>query len=659
MRLHPEYSTGHLKRKIKAVGLVHLWLLTNVVFGAETTSNVTPDQQNESGNVINADFETGNLSGWNRHWQTRSAAVIKDPETGTYVAAIGPERGLCIQEVNILPNSRYRLSAVARTDTGSEEVQLGAQNFGGETITVSSALTDYTELSLEFTSAYTVDSFEIALIHPSGGGKAYVEKVELEYLGEAREPEIQEFMPSAKRRLLEEGGFFQLPDDEVEWFLDAKFGMFIHWGLYACMDGNEWVMHNKAYTHEEYRAKGEDPETGFTADRFNPREWAKLAKQAGMKYMVLTSRHHDGYALFNSRHPQGWSSVKHLGRDLLQEYTAAVRDEGLRVGVYYSPMSWRYPGYYNVTGDDMKPNKWGYKAEPWHKENARVMKEEVYEQLKNLLTQYGKIDYLWWDGAWLGQSIGHEMEDLFWDTGRYQNRDGVGLKWRIDEKYVDRDDEGLALGVMGMVRKYQPTALTNERFSWIGDIHIEEGGATPAGEVRTERLSEKCTSLQMGGWGYWEGRPLYPAKDMIKILSGCAVRNANFLLNISPNRHGEIPMDQQEALIEIGNWLEKNGEGVYNTRGGPWQPLFGEYGFTYRENKIYCHIYPGYRHRSDETFTTHSIGDKQVAAVRSLATGEDLQWRKNENHTVTISGIAADNAPVTVVELTLNEDVYP
>jgi alpha-L-fucosidase len=435
--------------------------------------------------------------------------------------------------------------------------------------------------------------------------------------------------------------------------------MFIHWGLYACMDGNEWVMHNKAYTHEEYRVQGEDPENGFTADRFNPTEWARLAKKAGMKYMVLTSRHHDGYALFNTQHPQGWSSVTHLGRDLLQEYTSAVQEEGLRVGVYYSPMSWRYPGYYNVTGDDMKPNKWGYTAEPWHKENARVMKEEVYEQLKNLLTKYGKIDYLWWDGAWLGQTIGHEIEDLFWDTGRYQNRDGAGLKWIIDEQYVDRDEEGLVLGVMGMVRKYQPTALTNERFSWIGDIHIEEGGATPAGDVRTERLSEKCTSLQKGGWGYWEGRPLYPANDMITVLSGCAVRNANFLLNIAPDRHGEIPADQQAVLLEIGRWLEKNGEGIYHTRGGPWQPLFGEYGFTYRDNKIYCHVYSGYRHTKDGIFTTHSIGDRKVTGVRALASGKELEWTKNGNGTITIRGIQyAQDPPVTILEATLEQNLY-
>ena len=659
MHLSREPSQGLVTSKHKAVCLL-LLLFTNALFGDEASSRLSPDQPDVTGIIINADFQTGNLNGWNKHWATRRTTVIKDPKIGRYVAAIGPEMGNCIQEVRILPNSRYRLSAVVRTDTGSEEVRLGAQNFGGEKITVSSALTDYNEISLEFTSAYTVNTFEIVLMHPSGGGKAYIQKVELEYLGEAREPEIQEFMPLTERRLLEEGGVIQLPDEEVDWFLDARFGMFIHWGLYACMDeGNEWVMHNQAYTHEEYRVRGEDPESGFTADRFNPGDWAKLAKKAGMKYMVLTARHHDGYALFETGHPQGWSSVKHLGRDLIQEYTSAVRDEGLRVGVYYSPMSWRYPGYYNVTGDDMKPNNWGYKAEPWHRENARVMKEEVYEQLKNLLTNYGKIDYLWWDGAWLGQTIGHEMEDLFWDTGRYQNRDGAGLKWVVDEKYVDRDDEGLSLGIMGMVRKYQPTALTNERFSWIGDIHIEEGGATPAGKVRTERLSEKCTSLQMGGWGYSKGRPLYPAKNMITVLSGCAVRNANFLLNIAPNRHGEIPMDQQEALIEIGEWLAKNGEGVYKTRGGPWQPLFGEYGFTYRENKIYCHIYPGYRSRSSETFTTQSIGEKEVLAVRSLTTGEELKWNKNDNNTVTVSGVAVEDSPVTVVEVTLNENVYP
>lgn len=607
--------------------------------------------------VLNADFEAGNMSGW-KSWRLRRAEISNQAQAGRYAVALGLESGQCAQEVKIRPNSRYRLSAWVKTESGSEQVELMAKDYGGPGMSVASALTEYTKVSLEFASAHATDTLLIMLKHASGPGKGYADSVELEYLGEAPEPTIQEFVKPATPPQVSEGGVETLPQSAMEWYLDAKFGMFIHWGVYSAIEkGNEWVMHNKVITPEDYRARAENPETGFTAAKFDPAAWAELAKKAGMEYMIMTTRHHDGYALFDSKHPNSWTSVKQLGQDLVKEYTDAVRKAGLHVGLYYSPMSWRYPGYYNVTGTNMKPNPWGYKDEPWHEENARLMKEEVYEQLGLLLANYGPIEYMFWDGGWLGQSVDNELEARFWDAGKYQDPKG---NWLVGDKFVEKEEStGKRLGVMGLVRKHQPQMIVNERFGWVGDVHGEEGSAATSGDIRTKRTIEKCMSVQKGGWGYVPNAPVVSFEDVAVFLSDCVVRNMNLLLNVAPDREGVIPKNQQDVLLQTGEWLKKVGPAIYNTRGGPWQPRHGEFGFTYKDNNIYCHVYKDYRDRDKQTFTTQSIGGKQVSKVVDLHLSRELPWKKNSNNTITIEQVDYAKTPyVTILQLALTEDVY-
>ena len=607
--------------------------------------------------IINPDFETGNLSGWS-HWKTRSATITEEAFSGKYAVKIGPERGFCIQETKVRPNSLYRISAHLKTTSGAEEVQLVVSDFGGPEKSVSSAKTEYTKVSIDFQTAYSTDKLLISLAHPSGNGFGFADQIELQYLGEAPEPTIQEFVKIPERILKEEGGVSQLPNEKMKWFLDDKFGMFIHWGVYAAMDeGAEWVRHQEVWGHEYYQRRARNSQKGFTASKFDANEWASLAKKAGMKYMALTTRHHDGYALFDSKHPFSWTSQKDLGRDFIKEYTDAVRASGLHVGMYYSPMSWRYPGYYDVTGKDVKPNVWGYKTAAWHKEDARDMKEEVYEQVTTLLKNYGKIDYMFWDGGWLGQSINPELERRFWDPGYFQNPNN---EWPIDEKYITKDDvTGKPLGIMGLVRKFQPDLIVNERFSWVGDVHAEEGVSATTGDIRFEHYGEKCLSLQKGGWGYRPNREIFSFEEVAVYLSNCVVRNINLLLNVAPDREGVIPQNQQEVLLKIGNWLSQVGNAVYGTRGGPWQPLFGEYGFTFKENKIYCHIYSGYRDLKTNTFTTQSLGSKKVSKVTNLLDGKELKWSQNNNNTITISDVDYTlNPATTILEITLTESVF-
>jgi alpha-L-fucosidase len=201
--------------------------------------------------------------------------------------------------------------------------------------------------------------------------------------------------------------------------------------------------------------------------------------------------------------------------------------------------------------------------------------------------------------------------------------------------------------------------IVNERFSWVGDVRAEEGGGATSGDIRTEQIGEKCVSLQKGGWGYRPNSKTYTYEEVVVFLSNCVVRNMNLLLNVAPDREGVIPQNQQDVLLEMGSWLSKVGDGIYGTRGGPWQPLFGEYGFTFKENKIYCHIYEGYREFNSGKFTTQSIGNKKVKKVVNLFDGKELVWVKNKNKTITISGVDYKlNPATTILEITLSEDVY-
>lgn len=635
------------------------YIVTLAIFCTISFFTIAQAPVNETHLINNADFEKGNLVDW-KHWRTKNATIVTDAHAGKYAVKIGPDRGVCNQEIKIRPNALYRISAYVKTESGAEEVQLIVSEYGGATKTISSSITAYTKVSVDFQTAFKKDSMLLSFVHPAGTGCAFVDEIELTYLGEAPKPKLQEFMPYEPRVPKVVGGVAQLSNEQVDWFLNDKFGMFIHWGVYSAMpEGSEWVRHQEGWSTEYYMGRARDEEKGFTAAKYNPKEWAALAKKAGMKYTVLTARHHDGYALFESKHPFSWTSHKDLGKDLIKDYANAVRKAGLKVGLYYSPVNWRYTGFYNPFGSNaMLQNVWGYsKAAKWHKQDATMMKEEVYEQVTRLFTKYGKLNYIFWDGASLGQIKNKPLSDSFWDASKYQNPHNI---WPVSEKYITREDStGKALGVLGMARKFQPDMLLNERFGWVGDVHIEEGGSYSSGKISNTVLAEKCVSLQRGGWGYKPNAKVYSFEEVAMFLSNCVVRNTNLLLNVAPDREGVIPQNQQAVLLKMGAWLQKVGKGIYNTRGGPWQPLFGEYGFTYRDNRIYCHIYDGYRDLPSNTFTTQSIGDKTVKKVMDLFDGKELKWVKNKDNTITIHNVDyTQNPATTIVEITLNESVY-
>lgn len=433
------------------------------------------------------------------------------------------------------------------------------------------------------------------------------------------------------RELKTDQGVTQQSDEKMKWILDAKFGMFIHWGLYSGPGQGEWMMENRGMLPEQYR-KYAFPESGeeqFDAKDFHPDQWARLAKDAGMRWMCLTARHHDGFSLFDSPHPNAFTSQQSLGRDLIAEYTKACRAAGLKVGLYYSPLSWRYPGYYDVTGTKMTPNRFGYKQDPSNKENARLMKEENYVSVKKLLTGYGKIDYIYWDGGWLAQRGSDADGAFFHEPGKFLDPKN---EWPIPAKYQDFDKAtGRPLGIMGMVRKYQPDVIVNLRYGWIGDMIEEEGSAQTRGPIRNQTYQDKNMTIIRGPWGYTKSAltddKVISFDELVAYLANSAVRNMTYLLNVTPDRHGVIPETQQKRLHQMGAWLKKMGDSIYGTRGGPWEPVDGQYGYTYKSSTVFAHLMKGY---SGAEFLVPPMGKLKVRKVYDVWSGKALPYAESE-----------------------------
>lgn len=372
----------------------------------------------------------------------------------------------------------------------------------------------------------------------------------------------------------------ELPAEKMQWWEDAKFGMFIHWGLYAIPGTGEWTMFNQKISAEEY-AKLADV---FKPANFNADAWAATAKGAGMKYMVMVARHHDGFAMWNS--PASYlhfnSMEKAAHQDFVAQYTAACRKAGLYVGLYYSPMDWRFPGYFDPKGLP---------------ENAALMKKQAYGQVEELMKNYGKVDILWYDGGWLSHKGSDADAAWFWEPVKLNT----------------------------MVRKYQPDVAINPRSGMIGDFQVNEGG----GEIKGPIINfpwEKCLNLNGSSWGYNKVQHVMSRKSIIQMLVNVVDRGGNMLLNVGPDPDGVIPPAHVARLKEVGDWLDKNGTSIYGTRAGPFQPVDSLYGSTHKRDMIYIHLI-----NSSKVTSKLSLPPiNQKVLWCAVLNGEKLKFKQNE-----------------------------
>ena len=298
-------------------------------------------------------------------------------------------------------------------------------------------------------------------------------------------------------------------DQRMQWWRDARFGMFIHYGLYSQVGRNEWVMTTENIPIGEYEKLAES----FRPKPGAPREWAALAKKAGMKYMVLTTRHHEGFSLWDSK-ANPYNSVNYgPKRDIVREFVDACREYGLGIGFYSSLMDWHHPDGYACAYDT---------------EARKRFTEYICALNTELLTQYGKIDILWYDvslpmTSWEG-----------WDS-------------------LERNQ---------YMRSLQPDILINDR------SQLPEDFGTPEEHITaSDRDWEACMTFNGISWGYVDSKQAaaysYNAQRILKMLNTCASGGGNLLLNIGPAPDGSVPAESVEPLTTVGNWLKENGKAVY------------------------------------------------------------------------------------------------
>ena len=351
-----------------------------------------------------------------------------------------------------------------------------------------------------------------------------------------------------------------------KWFEEARFGMFIHWGVYSVLGDGEWVMNNQNISIKEY----EKLPSFFNPTEFNAKDWVKIAKDSGMKYITITSRHHDGFSMFNSK-ATDYTIVKKTPykKDILKQLADECHKEGIKLFFYYSQLDWYRDDYFprGRTGTGIKGRGEG----EWD-DYIDFMKD----QLTELLTNYGEIGGIWFDGQW----DQHE-----WDGKRFGK---LKADFKLDEVYK-------------LIHKLQPKALIGsnhhlspnpgEDFQMFEKDLPGKGTkdfATSAEDIGNLPL-EVCETIN-GSWGFnLKDRKHKSKKQLIQYLVKAAGYGSNLLLNVGPMPNGKIQEEHIESLKKIGSWIKQNGQTIYKTKRGPIHPT-DEIASTQNGNIIYIHL---------------------------------------------------------------------
>jgi len=373
-------------------------------------------------------------------------------------------------------------------------------------------------------------------------------------------------------------------EERIKWFHEARFGIFVHWGLYAILGRGEWVMYQERIPVDEYAQLAKR----FRPRKFDANAWASLAKEAGARYMVLTTRHHDGFCLFDSK-VSDFTSVKTAAkRDFVAEYVEALRKAGLKVGFYYSLLDWRFPGYFDREA---------------HPESAKALVEQAHAQVRELMTNYGKIDVLWYDGGWVPGLKQEEIADF----------------WRSRE-------------LNAMVRSLQPHILINNRSG------LPEDFDTPEQRVAASELGrawESCMTIGRGAWGYVHNEPNFrTVPQLIQHLVTAAAGEGNFLLNVGPKPDGTIRREEVTRLQAIGKWLSVNGESIYGSKRCPFEAK--SVGLTTAKgNNAYVHVF---RWPKQGEVTVPGVKN-EIKSATVLCTGQKAAVERGTNSRTFLKGL--------------------
>jgi len=397
-----------------------------------------------------------------------------------------------------------------------------------------------------------------------------------------------------------------------EWFQDAKFGMFIHWGVYSILGDGEWVMNNQKIDKQTYQKLP----AFFNPIGYDPKEWVALAKAAGMKYITITSKHHDGFAMWDSK-VSDYDIIDRTPykKDVLKMLAEECNRQGIKLFFYHSHLDWYQDNYFprGNTGQSAGRPESG----DWYS-----YLDYMDSQLRELLTGYGEIGGIWFDGIW----------------------DKKGADWRLDKTY-------------GMIHSLQPACLIGNNHHLAPfpgeDFQMFEkdlpGHNTTgfSGEQKIGDLPFETCETMNGSWGFnLQDKNYKSTKDLIRYLVKAAGYNSNFLLNVGPMPDGKIQPEFVATLRELGAWIDKYGETIYGTRGGPITPR--SWGVTTRKgNKVYVHLLD----LEDNNLLLPDFGRK-VKSITVFNSGTKLKFRQDA-YGITISvppAVTDDTDTVLVLE---------
>jgi len=376
---------------------------------------------------------------------------------------------------------------------------------------------------------------------------------------------VSNFAASGQKKLTNETG--EQKKQRMSWWINDRFGMFIHWGLYALPARHEWVKNRERLTNEQYQVYFDQ----FNPDLYNPVLWAKQAKEAGMKYAVLTSKHHEGFCLFDSKYTDYKSTNTQIKLDLVKEFVDAFRSEGLKVGFYYSLIDWHHPDF---TIDIFHPQRMDNGSEAAYdsvnkKRDMKKYREYLFNQTRELLTNYGKIDIMWFDFS-------------------YPGKNGKG-----------RDDWN-SVELLKMVRQLQPGIIIDNRL----DLNEYDDGfdfVTPeqykASEwpvVNGKKVAWETCQTFSGSWGYYRDETSWKSSaQLLELLIESVSKGGNLLLNVGPTARGVFDYRAQERLKSMGEWMKFNSKSIYGCTQAPKEfaaPINTLLTYNAATKKLYVHL---------------------------------------------------------------------
>ena len=409
-----------------------------------------------------------------------------------------------------------------------------------------------------------------------------------------------------------------LAKEKKEWFVADRFGMFIHWGLYALGARHEWLKNREEISTEDYRKYFDN----FDPDLYDPADWARRAAEAGMKYVVLTSKHHEGFCLFDTKVTDYKATNTPYGRDLVKPFVEAFRAEGLKVGFYYSLLDWHHPDF----PIDVHHPQRNHPDVARLNEGRDITRYAAYmrEQVRELLTNYGKIDIIWFDFSYPRRT--------------YRDLPGKGHEdWESDK-------------LLKLVRELQPDIIVNNRLDlidaegYLPDITTPEQ-YTPrvAPTIKGQEVTWEACHTFSGSWGYYRDEETWKSPEqLIKMLVDTVALGGNLLMNVGPTGRGTFDSRAKDALKVYGDWMALHSRAIYGA-GPSAHPVPRDCRYTQKGNRLYLHIYSWpFRHIHIE-----GIGDR-LKYAQFLHDASEVHWLVPEPEVDSNIGVAVPEGTITL-----------